>query len=113
MEDTPLIENLDWLCAPKAPVMIGEEFKFEGYNCVVTDTFDGCFAYNYVNPSYTTRQDKFISYNYWHLNAVKRTGRKTILKGGRQLPWQKPELVAERKLKRLKTKLLILAMSCD
>ena len=99
--------DLNVLFAPQPPVKIGQEFKFEGYKCVVTRTLNSSFTYNYVNSTLKKRKDMLITYNYWQHNIDRQFG--YVLKGGRQLPWNKPELVAERKLRRLKEELLVLA----
>ena len=57
-----------------APVEIGEQFKFNSRNCMVTKLLPNCFEYEYVNT--TLRNDKVnsmrITYAYWSNNVVRR-----------------------------------------
>lgn len=100
--------NRQDMTASCSPVTVGDEFEFNGRNCRVTKLHKKYFSYEYVNPTLNNGKSKIITFRYWQDNkSQKFKGGKIVLKGDKIMPWNTPELIAERKLKQLKERILI------
>jgi hypothetical protein len=91
--------NRQDMTAPCSPVTVGDEFYFYGRRCVVVKLNQNSFDYHYMNPSYSNKNTKRMTFVYWQTNKTVKFN--TIRIGDDVMPWNTPEMKAQRKLKRI------------
>lgn len=94
-----------------SPVTVGDCFKFNHYNCIVTELYNHGFAYDYMNPSYTSGDNrKLISFVYWQANVFyPHPYSQPILKGDKS-PFVLRAEYHKRALRRFKEKVNLLSI---
>lgn len=104
--------NRQDMTASCPPVRIGDEFKFEWKNCIVTKLYDECFSYEYINPSLRKDIEMRITYKYWQECITYPKFSKPVLLGGK-VPRAVEEGYQKRELNRILNSLAAVIRSLD
>lgn len=61
--------NRQNMTASCSPVTVGDQFKFNYRNCIVTKVYNNCFEWESLNPALKNkRKVNIITFQYWQQN---------------------------------------------